>query len=74
MSKAQIIRGYGLPKTEGSGKYPFAELEVGDAFKFPGATQGRLSSAACKHAEKYGGKFAVRKTGNDNEYVVIRIA
>lgn len=69
-----IIRGYGVPKGGNAWKYPFADMNIGDAFAVKDATRNRLSAAATKHAQKYGGKFTVRRTGNDNEYVVIRVA
>lgn len=69
-----IIRGYGVPEGGTPLKYPFADMNIGDAFAVKGATRNRLSAAASKRAKKYGGKFTVRRTGNDNEYVVIRVA
>ncbi len=45
--------------------YPFPQMKKGDSFYVNGgATSSAISAAACGHASKHGGKFAVRKEGD----------
>ncbi len=53
-------RGLGRPRL-----YPFPQMKRGDSFYVNGGkTSSTVSAAACGHAVKHGGKFAVRKEGD----------
>lgn len=66
------------PKSRERSRYPFAEMEVGDAFDVPvgdmtptGAVN-RVTSASSHFGKLHGRKFAARRIQNDDGASVIR--
>lgn len=60
----EIIKNAGPPKRYH--KYPFAQMEVGDAFDLPLSERVRVTSAYSGHIKRHGGKFAIRKLNAEN--------
>lgn len=58
----EIIKNADLPKQrQGSPKYPFAELEVGDAFDVPSEMSRKVRSASSHWAKNNGRKLTCRE-------------
>lgn len=47
------------------GKYPFGQLEVGDAFDAPLSDRASISACAPVFGKRHGMKFATRKVSDD---------
>lgn len=72
MNTFAIHRAVGLPKSR-ENLYPFAELEVGDAFEFQVHCIAEVRSAAQWVGKKRNRKFAVRKNKANGTAMCIRI-
>lgn len=73
MTTFNIHRAVGLPKSREQA-YPFAELEVGDAFEFQVHCIAEVRSAAQWVGKKHNRKFSVRKHKANGTALCIRVA
>lgn len=61
-----IIKNVELPKPRcRKAKYPFAEMEIGDAFDVPVSQSNNARTAAFQYGKRHGGSFTARKISAD---------
>lgn len=68
-----VLKNVGAPSGNNGAKYPFRDMEVGDAFDAPANLRVRISSAAAIFASRNNVKFSIRKQA-DGCVRVFRVA